>query len=606
MPRALVFGLIFALPILFDAATASAQAPAPTWPDWIVSGQPNPFNPPHFPRGVGFYFSIPKIVLTYLMLLLWAATTDWMSRDALKLKLPYRKWNTIAYAAFVPTMLLVWVIPWFWLSFLLLMVAYGVPLYLYVRMRNVGRHEADQVFTKDHLQHVAFGMLGRFGVKTPKGKGEKEGAAVPVTLTPRGTASQQEEQVRLIAARQSSGFVPARNLIHKAFQNRASGIMLDYTQEAASVKFLIDGVWLDAETQPRVYADPLLASLKVLCGLKAEERRVRQQGSFTAIDDATKAKSPAKLTSQGTKTGERVLIQFEDASVRKRRLPDMGLRQKLLEDIQAVMAGTKGLVVIGAPPQNGLTALSTACLAQIDRFTRTVLAVEDVRAKDIEVENVQVTTYDSLEQETPQTKLPGIIRQFPDVIVVPDYTDAETLATLCEEAQGERLVVTTVRARDSVEALLRPLMTKIPPKKYALAVSAVIVQRLIRKLCEKCREAYPPPPQILQRLGLTPDKVPAFYRPPTPRPDRQEICPECNGLGYKGVTGLVELLQVSDLVRATLVKEPTLESLRAAARKSGLKTMEDEGLLLVVKGVTSVPELARVLKEGAAAAAPTA
>jgi type II secretory ATPase GspE/PulE/Tfp pilus assembly ATPase PilB-like protein len=606
MPRVFVFVLGLLLPVLIDVSLASAQAPAPTWPDWIVTGQPTPFNPPHFPRGVGFYFSIPKIVLSYLMLLLWVATTDWINRDALKLKLPYRKWNTIAYASFAATFLLVWVIPWFWLSFLLLIVAYAAPLYLYVRVRNQGRHEADRVFTKDHLQHLAYGLLSRVGVKPPKGKGEKEGAAVPVTLTPRGAPTQQDEQVRLIGARQSPGFVPARNLIHKAFQNRAAGIMLDYTQEAATVKFLIDGVWLDAETQPRVYADPLLASLKLLCGLKAEERRARQQGSFLAIDDTTKAKSPGKLTSQGTKTGERVLVQFEDATVRKRRLPEMGLRQKLLEDIQAVMAKTKGLVVLGAPPQNGLTGLTTACLAQIDRFTRTVIALEDVRNKDVEVENVQVSTYDSLEQETPQSKLPTVIRQFPDVLVVPDYTDAESLATLCEEAQGERLVVTTVRARDSVEALLRPLLTKIPPKKYALAVEAVVVQRLIRKLCDKCKEAYPPPPQILQRLGLTPDKVPAFYRPPTPRPDRQEICPECNGLGYRGVTGLVELLQVTDLVRATLVKEPTLESLRAAARKGGLKTMEDEGLLLVVKGVTSVPELARVLKEGAAAAAPTA
>lgn len=601
MPRALVFLLGFISLSLIDVAAVLAQSPAPTWPDFLVPGQApdTTFNPPNFPRGVGFYFSIPKIILSYLILLAWAATTDWMSRDALRLKLPYRKWNSIAYGAFVAAFLFLWIIPWFWLSWLLLITAYAVPLWLYVRVRNQGRHEADKVFTKDHIRHVAFGLLGR---KVPGGAAEKEGAAVPVTLTPRGAASQQDEQVRLIGARQSPGFVSARSLIHKAFQSRASGIMLDYTQEAAGVKFLIDGVWLDAETQPRQNADPLLAALKLLCGLKAEERRARQQGSFTAADDTAKTKSPGKLTSQGTKTGERVLIQFEDANVRKRRLPEMGLRQKVLEDIQALMAKTTGLIVLGAPPQNGLTTLTTVCLAQVDRYTRTVMALEDVRGQDVEVENVQVMTFDSLEQETPQSKLPGVIRLFPEVIVVPDYTDAESLATLCDEA-AERLVVTTVRAKDSPEALLRPLLTKVAPKKYAIAVQAVIVQRLIRKLCEKCKEAYPPPPQILQRLGIPPENVPAFYRPPTPRPDRQEICQECNGLGYRGVTGLVELLQVSDLVRATLVKEPTLEALRAAARKTGLKTMEDEGLLLVVKGVTSVPELARVLKEGAAAPA---
>src|SRR5262249_23854645 len=133
-------------------------------------------------------------------------------------------------------------------------------------------------------------------------------------------------------------------LVFKALQSRASGFMIDYTQEAAVVKLLIDGVWLDAETQPRQLADPLLDSLKRLCGLKPEERRAKQTGQFLAVDDNTKAKHPAKLTSAGTKSGERVLIVFEDAQTRKRRLPDLGLRQKLQDELQALMNLQKGLV----------------------------------------------------------------------------------------------------------------------------------------------------------------------------------------------------------------------------------------------------------------------
>ena len=596
MLRASVFlcGLLFVW--LGDVAPVAAQQAG--WPDWIGD-----FNPPKFPRGVGFYFSIPKIFCSYALLLLWAFTGDWLSRDAMRNKLNYRRYNTIFYASFASAFLLLWVIPWFWLSFLLLIVAYAAPLAWYVRQRNAPMHDADKVFTPEHLRFLYGGILSRVGLKPPQTAREKEGAAVPLTLTPRGAATQQDEQVRQIAARQSPGFTPARNLIYKAMQNRASGIMLDYSQEAATVKLLIDGIWLDSETQPRQFADPLLASLKLLCGLKADERRARQTGQFLAVNDATKAKSPAKLTSQGTKSGERVLIQFEDANVRKRRLPDMGLRQKLQDDLQALMKQPKGLIILATPPTGGLTTLTTATLALIDRFTRTVMAIEDIRSKDIEVENVPITPYDSLEQETPMTKLPGVLRQFPDVLVVPEYTDAETLTLLCDEAQEERMVVTTVRAKEAAEALIRPLTTKVPAKKYAVAVTAVVAHRLIRKLCEKCKEAYPAPPQILQRLGLPPEKVPAFYRPPTPRPDRPEICPDCNGLGYHGVTGLMELMTVNDHIRQSLLKEPTVESVRAIARKTGMKTMEDEGLLLVVKGVTSIPELARVLKEGTPAAA---
>jgi type II secretory ATPase GspE/PulE/Tfp pilus assembly ATPase PilB-like protein len=226
------------------------------------------------------------------------------------------------------------------------------------------------------------------------------------------------------------------------------------------------------------------------------------------------------------------------------------------------------------------------------------MAVEDMRNKDVEVENVPITTYDSLEQETPLTKLPGVIRQFPDVLVVPDVTDADSLKLLCEEARDEqRLVIITVRAKEASEALLRPLLTKISPKTYAGAVTGVVAHRLVRKLCETCREAYPPPPQILQRLGISADKVSAFYRPPTQ--PRQEVCPDCGGIGYKGQIGLIELLTVNDAVRQQIVKDPKVDAVRNVARKAGLKVFEDEGLLLVVKGVTSVQELARVLKEPA-------
>jgi len=572
-----------------NAQQAAAQT-AGKWPDWIGS-----FNPPSFPRGEGFYFGIGKIVASLVVLWIWTALADWINRDAQQLKLNYRRWNAIVFFSFVPAFLLLWIIPWFALSYTLLLIAAVAGPAAYVVVRNKPLHEADKVFTLDHLQHKAFGLFGR----TPGPKKPKTPTA-PLTLSPRGGAAPQDDQVRLIAARQLNGLPAAQNLLYKALGRRASAVMLDYAAEAAGVRFQIDGVWLEAETMPRQFADPLLASLKALCGLKPEERRARQQGTFLAVEDLTKAKRPAKLTSQGTKTGERVVVQFEDPNLRKRRLAEMGLRQKLQDDIQELMKQPKGLIILAAPPGGGLTTLTTVCLSAVDRFTRSAMAVEDVRSKDLEVENVPVTPYDSLEQETPQSKLPGVIRQFPDVLVVPEYTDSETLEVLCREARDERLVFTMVRARDAAEALVRPLLTKVSPKTYAMAITAVIVHRLLRKLCESCREPYPPPPQILQRLGITADKVPAFYRPPTQ--PRQEVCKECAGLGYKGVVGMVELLTVTDPVRRQLFQDPAVDAVRAAARKAGLKTFEDEGLMLVVKGVTSVQELARVLKEGTPAA----
>ena len=602
----------FVLPWAIEPAAAFAQdaapaatdsdAPAATWPEWIGINYPDQFLPSNFARGQGYYFSIVKIALSVILLLLWVKSCDWVNQDAQYHKHAYMKWSTIVFLPFVVAFLLQFLIPWYYfVSLPLLLVAYLGPLFAYVGFRNKKAHDDDQVFTADHVRDVFASLLGK-----KVGERKAKGPVSPITLSARNAPNPEEKQKREIGARQSPGHHMARDVLHKSFMNRSTGIMLDYSQEAVAVKYLVDGVWLDGETMPRQIGDPLLATLKVLCGLKPEDRRGRQTGTFTAVDGPANRTAQCKFTSQGTKTGERALIQFEDAQVRKRRLPDIGLRQKTQEDLQNLVNQKAGFVIIGAPPGNGLTSLTTAVLSAVDRFTRSVMGVEDKNSKDLEVENVPVTLYDSLEQETPMSKLPGVVRQFPDVIVVPELVNAETATLLCEEATGDdRLIFTTVRAKEAAEALLLPAATtKVPMKKYAGAVSGAIVQRLVRKLCDKCKEAYPPQAPILQKLGIPADKVQAFYRPPTQ--PRQEVCPDCHGLGYHGQIPLFELLIVDDLMRQTLQREPKLETIRAAARKSGMKTMEEEGLLLVVKGQTSVAELARVLKEGQPAAAPVA
>jgi len=596
-------------PAASGAVAAPAAAPAGTWPTWINDKAPEQFSSKNFERGPGFYFSIFKLGFSALLFFLWLAVCDWINRDIRKFsQLHYRVWNVVAYAPFAVAFLLQFIIPWYALSVALMIPAAVVPLVLYARKRNKPLPADEQVFTPLHFRQILAEQLKPLGIKISAAP-RKKGLDPPITLQARGAPSAEEGQKREIAVRQSQGQAHVRDLILKSIGHRASGIMLDYSADAVAVKFLVDGVWLDGEPLQRVVGDPVLASLKLLCGLRPDDRRTRQVGTFTAVEDATKKKFLAKFTSQGTKTGERALIQYDDPSIKKRRLPDYSLRPKVLEDLQNTLTAKKGLFVVSAAPGVGLTSLTTACLAAIDRYTRSVMSVEDKQSPDVEVENVQITTYDSLEQESPMTKLPGVIRQFPDVIFVPEMVNVETATFLCEEAvSDDRLIVTTSRARDAVEGLLQPaITTKVPLKKYAAAVSGSIAQKLVRKLCDTCKEAYPPQPQILQKLGIPADKVSAFYRPPTE--PQKEVCKNCAGLGYKDQVAMVELLVVDDLIRQTMIREPRVESIRAAARKQGMKTFEDEGLMLVVKGITSVAELSRVLKDGAppaATAAPSA
>jgi len=179
-------------------------------------------------------------------------------------------------------------------------------------------------------------------------------------------------------------------------------------------------------------------------------------------------------------------------------------------------------------------------------------------------------------------------------VVVRDLVNAETVRMLCDGASDGRLIVSAIRAKDCAEALLRVLALKAPPAEFAENVTAVLSQRLVRKLCEHCKEAYVPTPQTLAQLGIPQGRVDVFYRPPQ---HAEEPCAACSGIGYVGRTAIFELLVVNPAVRKAVASNAKLEVLRQAARKAGMRTLQEEGIVLVAKGITSLPELSRVLKQ---------
>ena len=137
---------------------------------------------------------------------------------------------------------------------------------------------------------------------------------------------------------------------------------------------------------------------------------------------------------------------------------------------------------------------------------------------------------------------------------------------------------------------------KVPAKEFAPVIKAVLYQRLIRLLCPDCKVGYTPPPEVLKKMGIPTGKVEQLYRPPKPE-EIDKPCRACQGMGYQGRTGIFELLVVNDQIREILVKQPKLDLLKKAARASHQRLLQEEGILLVAKGVTSIPELMRVLKQ---------
>ena len=596
MHRALAASCLAAAIWNFDAASARAQAPFSEEIGAFIQRLAS--NDPSLLTGftLAAILGVVQVLGVVVIYLIWVSSADWVNQDRY-----YRRagkgWNIGMVAPFVIAFLAYWAIPFFWLGYPLLWLAYLIPFISYVVSRNRQVEIDDRVFTKKHLRYWFAKKLQKIGMNVATEEPGIDEIGPPVKLIARGGATERDDNVNLLTARQSPGYLHARELLYEAINNRAGGVMLDYTQQSVAVRFQVDGVWHPGETMEREPGDLLLAVLKVISALNANERRARQSGLFGL--EYEKTKRLCRLTSQGTQTGERALLQFDDPEVKKKRPLDLGMRQKMLDEIKPVLESKGGMVIVSAPPNGGgLTSLMHAVLGCMDRYTRGFVAIEDSALMEVEVENVVNKTFDGPAGETPATHLVKILREYPDVLVVPDMKDAESAGLLCEQASTDRTVVTTARAKDAAEALLRVAALKVPLDQLAPAVKLVINQRMIRRLCEHCKEAYPPPPQLLQQLGIPPGRVEAFYRPPTPDPERpQEPCEHCRGIGYFGRTAIFEALTVNDDVRAALRKTPQLNPLRQAARKAGMRVLQEEGLVLVVTGVTSLPELMRVLKE---------
>ncbi|HEY3393331.1 MAG TPA: ATPase, T2SS/T4P/T4SS family [Lacipirellulaceae bacterium] len=577
------------------ADVAAPPAPAPQLDKW---------NDAHsIPRAKSPFIFWLKFLVLCLMFLIWVKAADWVNRDSQIFDLGYGKWNAIIYFPFLAVLLLVAIpIPILGIPMNFLVAAIVLPIcflatfvpYAVTRNKAVELHQ--KVFTPDWLRYEIAHLLSKVGVKIAAERKAEYEKGAPVDLMAIGAAEERDNQANLITARQSPGYLLVKEFVADMADRRSDKSILDYTQQSVVVRQHIDGVWHNSEARDRESSDVMLAVMKTLANLNAAERRKKQEGKFGAKYKEHSYVCP--ITSQGVQTGERVMLQLLGGYQRNfRSYEDLGMRTKLGEQWSALMARDKGLLVIAGTPEGGITTLTDVSLMETDRLLRDFVSIEEEAHRERDIENIEVTTYSAAKGETAATILPSLIRKYPNVYVMRDLSDTEAAKLLLAEVRDdERLLITNVHAKEAAEAPLRLLQKKVPQRELAATLTAVMCTRLVRKLCDTCKVAYAPTPELLKKLGIPQGKVEALYRVPKAE-EIDKPCPECGGLGFKGRTGLFELLEVDDKIREILLKQPQLELLRKAARAAGMRTFQEEGLLLVAKGVTSLAELQRVLKE---------
>ncbi len=427
--------------------------------------------------------------------------------------------------------------------------------------------------------------------------------AAPVIFTAAGdTPEERENTVEMVHG--SPGYNPATNIIAEAIHKDADLTVLDFTAQQVNVRYRIDGLWHPGAPMDRQTGDYMLAVLKQLAGMNYRDRRNKQKGKFET--EYLRSKQKFKIVSQGSPAGERVGLYLSYKRPPLDKLEDLGIRKSMIPQIVELMNDMqeKGMFLVSAVPGEGYTACWRAALDSCDRLVRDFFVLEDINAQEPEVINITSETFDSRKGETAMTPLPQLLLREPHVLAFPELTDGKLVDNLIQTTTLNDIPIYLRNpGKNAIDALLRVLALKPKRKELLDLLSGVLCMRLVRRLCEDCRIAYQPHPQLLQKLGLPAGRIEKLYRPFVFKPgmideDQNEIqpCTTCTGIGYKGRIGIFELLKMTPELRASATANPQFKSLLAIARNSGHITLQQEAAVVIAQGITSVEELQRMLQ----------
>ena len=387
------------------------------------------------------------------------------------------------------------------------------------------------------------------------------------------------------------------SLLFQAVKERASDIHLEPTEKDVRVRYRIDGVLYEAKRANRQYLASIISRVKIMAGLNIAEKRLPQDGRIRRRI-AGKDIDMRVATAPGA-DGERVAIRLLDRTSVLLDLTDLGFSADHLAVMSDLITRPHGIILVTGPTGSGKTTTLYACLSRINRPDINILTIEDPVEYRLEgISQVQVNPKIEL---TFASSLRSFLRHDPDVIMVGECRDLETAENAIQASLTGHLVFSTVHTNDAAGAITRFVEMGVQPFLVASTLVGVLAQRLVRRVCPECREAYRPDAGELRQLGLDAE---TFARRPPPPPGsggppagmlfRARGCTRCLKTGYTGREGIYELLIVDDDIRALALKNTDSTMIKKLAVQKGMRTLRDDGLRKALLGSTTVDEVMRV------------
>ncbi len=373
-------------------------------------------------------------------------------------------------------------------------------------------------------------------------------------------------------------------ILEEGVNKKSSDILIEPFEKKLRVRFRIDGVLREAHTSPKKLHDSIVSRIKVMSMLDIAEHRLPQDGRFKAKVGGKEV--DFRVSILPSSFGEKVAIRILDKSQAMLDIDKLGFSDKVVEELKKIGQLPHGMMIVCGPTGSGKTTTLYSLLKYVDSPDKNIITVED--PVEYQLEGINQVTIKTDVGLTFASALRAILRQDPNVIMIGEIRDFETVDIAIKSALTGHLVLSTIHTTTACGSIVRLINMGVEPFLIDSAVVCIMAQRLVRKICPNCKEEYPVSEDILNTLRVRveqPGKYKFF---------RGKGCSRCFNLGYSGRISIAELLILTQKIRELILKRAQEHVIKQAARREGLKTLREDGVRAALMGLTTLEEVVRI------------
>ncbi len=395
----------------------------------------------------------------------------------------------------------------------------------------------------------------------------------------------EKEEVQVASLQDLAGEAPVVRLVNSIFAqaigDSASDVHISPQHNSVQMRFRIDGKLIEVPSPPKSLFLPIIARIKILANMDITVSRIPQDGRFTLKLDTKEIN--VRVSSIPTIYGENMVLRLLDTSSGVYSLDRLGMIASDMEKIETVSNKPYGMILSTGPTGSGKSTSLYAILNAINKPDINIMTLED--PVEYRVNNIRQIQLNRKAGMTFASGLRSILRQDPDVIMVGEIRDSETAAVAIQAAQTGHRLLSTVHTNDAAGAIARFIDMGIEPFLISSVLLVSFAQRLVRTICPYCKESYSPTEKAYMSLGITPEKA------KTANFQRGKGCYQCKNTGYKGRTGIFEVLTNSEMIQEMILKRKSSQEIAHAAKEAGsLQTLQQDAAAKVLKGITTLEE----------------